>query len=176
MNLLLMGLRGSGKSTFGRKLALRLNRPFVDLDDLTPGQMAETTVADAFANQGEPAFRAAEIRALIGVLVQDNQVIALGGGTPTAPGFTDLVAAARTSRGVRLIYLRASAESLRSHLRHARNAHRPSLTGKDPLAEIDEILARRDPLYQSLADVIVNCDVRPRGEILDELERVSVEG
>lgn len=173
MNLLLIGLRGSGKSTFGRKLALRLGRPFIDLDDLTPGEMGEVAVAEAFTRHGEPAFRTAEIQALTRVLNHDNQVIALGGGTPTAPGFVDLLVQARARTPARLIYLRASADFLRLHLRNARNAHRPSLTGKDLLAEIDEILARRDPIYTSLADAIVACDGRPRGDIIDELASLA---
>src|ERR1044071_4244818 len=124
MNLLLMGLRGSGKSTLGRKLAHRLNRAFVDLDDLTPGEMGEVAVAEAFTKHGEPAFRAAEIHALARVLVHDHQIVAPGGGSPTAPGFAELLTAARARGAARLVYLRASADTLRAHLRNARNAPR----------------------------------------------------
>lgn len=194
MHLLLMGLRGSGKSTFGRKLAHRLQRPFIDLDDLTPSEMNEVSVADAFARQGEPAFRAAEVRALSRVLGPPTQppldgagkqagdagtraagslIIALGGGTPTAPGFDELLAPHRASGAARLIYLRASAGALRAHLQHARNAHRPSLTGQSPLAEIGEVLLRRDPLYLRLADAVIETDERARGEILDQLARLA---
>lgn len=173
MNLLLIGLRGSGKSTFGRRLAQRLDRPFIDLDDLTPAELAEASVADAFTRHGEPAFRAAEVRALIKVLAIDNQVIALGGGTPTAPGAADLLRAGQASGTLKLIYLRASPQSLRRHLTGARNTHRPSLTGQDPLAEIEEVLAQRDGLYQTLANIVYQTDDRTKEQILTELERLA---
>ncbi|MCC6677071.1 MAG: AAA family ATPase [Phycisphaerales bacterium] len=170
MNLLLIGLRGSGKSTIGRKLARRLARDFVDLDDLTPGEAGEATVTDVFTKQGEPAFRAAEARALAQALSRDRQVIALGGGTPTAPGAAELLRKARADGRARLIYLRASAATLRMHLKDSHNAHRPSLTGRNILDEIDDLLAQRDGPYRAIADVIIETDGRARGEVLRELE------
>lgn len=170
MNLILLGLRGSGKSTLGRKLARRLAWPFIDLDHLTPGEAGEATVADVFQNQGESAFRAAEARALAKVLAGDGQVIALGGGTPTVPGAVGLMEQARAAGRARLIYLRASAATLRRHLADARNAHRPSLTGKGILEEVEDLLAQRDGPYRALADVVIETDGRPRSDVLRALE------
>lgn len=154
-HIVLMGLRGSGKSSAGRLLAARLGLPFSDLDDLTPAMLGRSSVAEVWNLDGEPAFRAAEARALAHVLDQPPSVIGLGGGTPTAPGVSDMLRLAE-STGIVLIYLRASAAQLRDHL-HAGGLgdHRPSLTGKDPLQEIDDVLRRRDPLYSDLASVVL---------------------
>ncbi|MBY0262467.1 MAG: hypothetical protein K2Q20_08995, partial [Phycisphaerales bacterium] len=84
--IVLIGLRGSGKSTLARLLAKRLGLIPVDLDDRTPGFAGQPTVAAVFANLGEPAFREAEARALRQALAEPGIVLALGGGTPTAPG------------------------------------------------------------------------------------------
>jgi shikimate kinase len=154
-NLILIGLRGSGKTTLGRLLAERTRREFVDLDAMTPRLLGAPNVSAAWTRHGEAAFRRAELRALIDVLARDSSVLALGGGTPAAAGAADLLLAERRSGRARVVYLYADAETLRSRLRDADNSDRPSLTGADPLSEIDAVLARRDPLYRDLADDVL---------------------
>lgn len=159
MNIALIGLRGSGKSTLGPRVAAALRCGFIDLDELVPGRLQAPSIAQAWAVHGEAAFRKAEFEELGRVLdMYDDQVIALGGGTPTAPGAAALLEQQRTLGSLRVFYLRGSARTLRARLAAADNAHRPSLTGKSPLDEIDAVLAARDPLYLSLADVVVTID------------------
>src|SRR5215831_318416 len=105
--IVLIGLRGSGKTTIGRALGAALALPFVDLDELTAKAMGARTVGEAFRSGGQAAFRAAEARALREALLKRDQVLALGGGTPTAPGAADAMCAAQRG-GARLIYLRAT--------------------------------------------------------------------
>jgi len=157
-----MGLRGCGKTTAGRLLAARLKRPFVDLDDVTPGELGCRSVADAWTKHGESAFRHAEVMALTRVLSRDGQVIALGGGTPTAPGAPNLLEHVGDSGRATIVYLRAPAEVLRQRLVTANNAHRPSLTGLGGLEEIEGVMAVRDPIYRELAQhVIETGDLTP---------------
>ncbi len=175
--LVLIGLRGSGKTTVGRLLATRLQGReadgpgFVDLDDRTPAVLGCDSVADAWEAHGESAFRDAEMQALGAILSVDDKVcrvLALGGGTPTAPGAEAMLASQRDRGRVVLVYLRAMPDTLRERLSHADNRDRPALLGgKDPLDEIDAVFARRDPLYRQLATVEVACDGMSAKEVAD---------
>lgn len=160
-SLVLMGLRGSGKSTIGRALADRSGRRFIDLDDETKQYLGAGTIAELFARFGEERFRKAEYRALVNQafpMTTLGPVVALGGGTPTAPMAADFLRSAR-SRGLgRIVYLRATPTTLRGRLATADNRDRPSLTGAGMLEEIDGLFAERDPLYWSLADEVIEVD------------------
>lgn len=173
-NLILIGLRGSGKSTIGRAVAVRLARPFVDLDDLTPRELGCTSVAEAWS-RGEGAFRAAEVGALRNVIETDNQVIALGGGTPTAPGAADLLREHRDGGRAVIIYLRATPEILRERLADADNAHRPALLpgSSDPLSEIDRVHTARDPVYRALASAVIETGTLPEADVIAEIARLG---
>lgn len=190
---ILMGLRGSGKSTLGRRLAEDSGARFIDLDDRTRARLACRTVAEAFETRGEKAFRQAEVASLRDVLDEMRQaagpdqhrnndqheggsarapaplVVALGGGTPTAPGAADLLREAAAA-GARIIYLHASAATLRARLKDG-DPNRPALTGAGLLAEIDEILGARDSLYRSLATVVVETDGLDVDAALDALRQ-----
>ncbi|MCL4221826.1 MAG: hypothetical protein KJZ65_10715 [Phycisphaerales bacterium] len=157
-SVLLIGLRGSGKTTLGRELAQRLHRPFIDLDDETKAQLHCSTIGQAWEKYGESGFRQAEVRALKRVLSKTGQVVALGGGTPTAPGAREVIEQAQLAKTAYVIYLRAGAHTLRERLGKCDLTDRPSLTGTDTIAEIDLILARRDGLYRSLADEVIDVD------------------
>lgn len=166
---MLIGLRGSGKSTLGRALAAAQGCVFVDLDEVTPQVMGFGSVAEAWGARGESEFRAAEAAALQEALRGDGVVIALGGGTPTAPGCAERLIEERRAGRVVVAYLRAEPAALRERLRGRIDASRPSLTGKDPLAEIDDVFAARDPLYQRLATRMVE-NVR---SVEDGVERLG---
>lgn len=168
-NLLLIGLRGSGKSTVGRLTARRLGREFVDLDDLTPREMGYPSVAQAWAAGGEGAFREAETVALRKLLRGAGQVIALGGGTPTNRESRGLIEEAQSGGGALVVYLRAPADVLRSRLEGADNADRPTLTGAGTLEEIEAIFDQRDPTYRALADWVVEVGAMTLEQAADSL-------
>jgi shikimate kinase len=170
MKLVLMGLRGSGKSTLGGRLASERGLRFIDLDERTPGELGARTVAEAWALFGEPAFREAEVRALRAAIADDPGILALGGGTPTAPGAAEIIRGFKGHAGAaRVVYLRASAAVLSARLRASGMAGRPSLTGADPIGEVAAVLAARDPLYMSLADAVVDVGGKSEGEALADL-------
>lgn len=156
-SLILVGLRGSGKTTLGRRLGGELDRPFVDLDDETAALMRSPDAGAAIRAHGLDAFRAAEVKALAGVLRGEGLVVALGGGTPTAPGAPALIREEQRHARVSVAYLRASAETLRRRLA-ADPTDRPGLIADDPLAEIERVLEARDEAYKRLANVVIEVD------------------
>jgi len=83
---------------------------------------------------------------------EEVPILALGGGTPTAPGAEALLRA--RAPGWKIVYLRAAAEVLSARIREGKG--RPSLTGGDPAEEVGEVLERRDPLYLALADEVID--------------------
>jgi shikimate kinase len=187
--LILIGLRGSGKTTIARLLGARLNRPAVDLDDLTPTYLREKTAGDALRVHGEPAFRRAELAALQDALKTPGTILALGGGTPTAPGVAEMLEGAKKQGLAHIIYLRATEPTLRARLlprpggggaggsataegevRHASptpESARPSLTGKGTLEEIGVLLNLRDTLYKTLASSVIDVNTKTQAEIVD---------
>jgi len=167
--ILLIGLRGSGKTTVARLLAKRLNREAIDLDELTPTYLGEKTAGDALRHRGEPAFRRAELAALIHALKTPGRVIALGGGTPTAPGVAELLESGRKQNSLIIIYLRASAETLRARLAAEAHTDRPTLTGQGTLEEIGVLLNLRDTLYKSLATLVLAVDQNTPEVVTDRI-------
>lgn len=152
-----MGLRGSGKSTLGRALAAALGAPCTDLDERTAARLGATTAGEAFRRFGENAFRTAESEALEEVLAATPCILALGGGTPTAPGAADLIACARREGRAYVVFLDPPLDVLTARLR-VETGDRPSLTGRGVIEEMEEIAARRRPLYAALADLVVGRD------------------
>jgi shikimate kinase len=162
-----MGLRGSGKTTVGRLLADRLDLDFTDLDDVVAERLGCATVAEAWHAFGQERFRIEESAALRHRLGRRG-VLALGGGTPTAPGAAESLRDATDSRVTRLIYLRALPAVLRDRLRMTDIASRPSITGGAPLDEIDKVFGQRDGLFEKLATQVIDAGQRPV-EVVDQL-------
>jgi shikimate kinase len=152
-NILLMGARGSGKTTVGRALSLRLDFPFVDLDDVVLARFEEASVTEVWKHRGEAAWRRAEAEMLESTLAETGQVVGLGGGTPMIEACASLIEAERAAGRVWTAYLACSAEVLAGRLRAARG-DRPSLTGGDPADEIVTVVIARDATYRRLADFV----------------------
>ncbi|MEO0477167.1 MAG: shikimate kinase [Planctomycetota bacterium] len=154
MNVVLLGYRGSGKTSIGKQLANELWKDFVDLDDITRKRFNNQTIAEIWEQYGEAGFRQAESEAAAELLAKDGLVIALGGGTlTTESGKTAVTAADNTTR----IYLSCAADVLAERIAGDATtaSERPSLTGaKDPAAEVEEVLAQRAPVYREVADIV----------------------
>ena len=99
--IVLTGFMGSGKSTLGPLLAVRLGWSFVDLDDVIEAESG-TTITELFARHGEPAFREREHAAIARLAASDRQVLALGGGAIEHPANRTLLL---TTPGTLLIHL-----------------------------------------------------------------------
>lgn len=82
MKVFVVGFMGAGKTTVGRELAVRLDAPFFDLDELIEAG-EKMSIKDLFAQQGEPYFRKREREVLRSTRHLEHAVIATGGGTFT---------------------------------------------------------------------------------------------
>lgn len=181
-NVLLIGLRGSGKSTVGPRLAEAIGHQFIDLDPVTLWRLKCATVEEAWRAHGAPRFREMEVEALRDALGHPARVIAAGGGTPTAPDAVKLIQSARGAGGLVVVYLRVLPAILRRRLQAPRPAeapvsragdpNRPSLTGRDPVEEIEDIYTQRDPRYSELADSLVNGEKSPDEVVADIMQMV----
>ncbi|MDO3381037.1 shikimate kinase AroK [Gilvimarinus algae] len=149
-HVFLVGPMGVGKSTIGRLLAGELGLAFRDTDRI----IEERTGADIpwiFDMEGESGFRLRETQVLEDVCREAPAIIATGGGIVTQPRNRELM----TDFGV-VCYLQASVDQLVE--RTARDRKRPLLQVDKPRDKIVEILAEREPLYRSVADIVVNTD------------------
>jgi len=165
MHVLLIGPRASGKTSVGRWLAKHLSRPFVDLDDRALAQFDEDTVRDVFERHSEDAWRAAEVRALSQVLpAEAPHIIALGGGTPMIEAAQERLELEQNAGRAFIVYLRTDPDALRQRL-SSDPGDRPSLTGADPIGEIETVLKQRAATYEALADLICDTDERSPDEI-----------
>ncbi|MCE2967072.1 MAG: shikimate kinase [Phycisphaerales bacterium] len=159
--VILLGLRASGKSTVGPMVAAALGTVFVDLDDELARDSGAARAGDVLRSLGEAGFRERERASLdrvLGMSIDACGVLALGGGTPTWDASRVLLERERSSGRAMLVYLRASAETLADRLRRSDPAQRPALLGSDPVAEVSELLSRRDGLYAALANAVVRVD------------------
>src|SRR3954447_797741 len=149
MSVILLGYRGCGKTTVGRRLADRLWTKFVDTDELLVAA-AGKSIADVFAQDGEKHFRDLEVEAVRKALEsKEDPVISLGGGAVLREETRKLLLASPFKR----LYLRCEpAELLRRIEADPESAtNRPSLTEHGGgLAEIVELLKIREPLYRQV--------------------------
>jgi shikimate kinase len=146
--VLLLGMMGSGKSSVGDALRQRTGWPFVDNDALVEAATG-FTARELLARRGEPAMRAAETAALETALALPPPVVAA-----TAAGtILDADNRRRLAGGGFVVWLDAPAEVLAA--RAAGAAHRPWLDD-DPVGWFRAAVAERRPLYESVADLVVD--------------------
>ncbi len=146
MSIFLIGYRGSGKTTIGRRLADQLWQQFLDSDELIVRQ-AGKTIREIFDQDGEPAFRAIEAMVVRDLARLGDHVISLGGGAV----LREENRSALKEGAHKVVYLRCEPETLlRRILADPSTANsRPHLTGLGgTLEEIRSLLAVREPLYR----------------------------
>jgi len=156
----LVGMMGAGKSSIGRRLALRLGIPFVDAD-VEIEKAAGMTINDIFAVRGEAEFRAGEARVILRLLESGPQVLATGGGAFTNPDTRTAIGAKGIS-----IWLKAEFDVLMKRIK--RRHDRPLLKTADPGATLRKLMEERDPVY-ALADLTVQSREVMHEKIVDEI-------
>ena len=159
-NVVLVGFMGSGKSTVGAHLAKRLDRPFIDLDDLIEAD-AGRSVAEIFSSDGEAGFRDRESNCLRRVLEQDGAVVAVGGGAPMRDENWD-----RIRHGNSVVALMADPAELARRLNGSTG--RPLLESGAPSA-IASLLPHRLSRYRE-ADLVIRTDGIEPPKVADQLQ------
>ncbi|MER7498474.1 shikimate kinase [Streptomyces pharetrae] len=154
--VVLVGPMGVGKSTVGRLLAERLGLGFRDTDDDVVAAESRT-IAEIFAEGGEPYFRAVEKRAVRRALAEHDGVLALGGGAILDPDTRALLA----GRPVVCLWMEADEAARRTRL----DADRPLLAAGDPGGQWRELTEARRHLYEEVARAVVATDGRTPDEV-----------
>lgn len=164
MAVVLIGYRGSGKTTVGRLLAARLLVPFVDTDELIV-QVAGRPIAAIFADDGEPAFRTRETDAIRAAVQTRGAVLSVGGGAVEAEANRALLVGFGPA-----IWLDAPAETLWQRMQSdaATATSRPDLVGGG-LEEVRQVLERRRPIYAAMAAMVVPVAHREPAAIAAEI-------
>ena len=142
-----VGLPGSGKSTVGRHLARRLDRPFRDSDEVIERRIG-TSIREFFEREGEESFRDLEQTVIDGLTRGEPCVLSTGGGAVLRPANRQ-----HLQQRTHVVYLHAVPDEVFRRLRHDRN--RPLLQVPDPLARLRDLYVLRDPLYRECAKFIV---------------------
>ncbi|MTB67468.1 shikimate kinase AroL [Providencia sp. wls1943] len=148
----IIGPRGSGKTTIGKKLAENTGYQFIDTDKLIL-EHAGMSIADIVQQQGWDYFRQLESQILASIEPQ-KAIVSTGGG---------IILASENQQVMRdngtVIYLRSTPEILAQRLAAEPQAEqRPSLTGKSLLEEIEEVMKQRDPIYLSTAHHVIDAN------------------
>jgi shikimate kinase len=158
-NIVLIGFMGSGKSTVGRELHLRLGYPLVDMDQVIE-QRAGKPITAIFADEGEEVFRRMETDLLKELTdpAAPPRIISTGGGVV---GSAENRALLRNMGYV--VWLDAPVETILE--RTSKSRQRPLLHTEDPAARIRELLAVREPLYQETAHLKLDTAGLDSGEL-----------
>jgi shikimate kinase len=150
-NLFLIGYRGSGKTSVAAELAALLGWPWLDTD-VEIERRAGKSIREIFADEEEVGFRRREAAVVAEAAAGERHVVALGGGAVLWPDNRQALA----GRGA-VVWLQASPQTLWQRIRDDPTtfARRPNLTAEGGLAEVERMLAQREPLYAAWADWIV---------------------
>ncbi len=164
--LVLVGMMGSGKTAIGRRLAQRLNLPFVDSDHEIE-TAHRLSVSEIFASHGEAYFRDGERRVLARLIGEGQRVIATGGGAFINPQTREFIRSHAVS-----IWLKAEFDVLMRRVR--KRPTRPLLQNADPEGVMARLMAERYPIYGE-ANLTTQSRDAPHEviieEILESLER-----
>ncbi len=159
-SVVLVGMMGAGKSSIGRRLAVRLGVPFADADSEIE-VAAGMSIPDIFSTYGEPYFRAGETRVIARLLESGPQVLATGGGAFMNADTRSAIAAHGVS-----IWLKAEFDVLMRRIK--RRQDRPLLKTEDPAETLRALIAERYPVYAK-ADITIQSREVPHEKIVDEI-------
>ena len=162
LRIALIGLRGAGKTTLGRRLAEKLDVPFIELARAIEAE-AGMAIDEIFALSGQAAFRRHELRALERVIGMNRKaVISTGGGL-----VTEAATFQRLLEGCWTVWVRASPEEHMARVL-AQGDRRPMAGNAEAMEDLRRILVQREALYRK-ADAVLDTSGRSVDDALAEL-------
>lgn len=165
MTLTLIGYRATGKTTLARLLAERLGWDWIDAD-VEIERRARKTIANIFAEDGEQAFRDLEAQVIAELCGRPQLVLAAGGGAVLRAESRNAMREAGS-----VVWLKAFPETI--HARMSGDAttsdRRPNLTSQGGLAEIVDLLKRREAIYQEASEFGLDTDGKSPEQLADEI-------
>ncbi len=164
-HIILIGYRGTGKTSVGRKLAETLGLPSYDTDQMIMDRLGKT-IKDWVEEKGWEAFRQEENTIIRELSSLRSGVVSLGGGAVMDPGNREQL----RLMGL-IVWLTADIETILTRMEADphNTDNRPPLSEKDWENETREILNQRLPLYQQLADFSIDTDGKKIGGIVEEI-------
>jgi shikimate kinase len=165
MILTLIGYRATGKTTLAALLSRRLGWQWIDADAEIERRSGKS-IAKIFAEDGEPAFRDLEAQVIADLCRRDKLVLAAGGGAPMREENRR-----KLRQNGKVVWLAARPETILKRMSADASTpeRRPSLTGQNPLDEIVQLLALREPIYREAADCIIDTENRAPEDLTDEI-------
>ena len=160
--IFLIGPMGAGKTAVGKALARQLRLEFLDSDSEIESRTG-VDIGFIFEKEGEAGFRRREADAIDALSRRDGIVLATGGGAVVTPANRR-----RLGRRGTVVYLLATPAQQYERVRHS--SHRPLLDNPDPKAVLERLFEERDPLYRSIADIVMKTD---RSRVTDVARRIA---
>lgn len=162
MNVVLIGYRGTGKSTVGKIVAARLGRLLVSTDAEIV-KVAGQSISEIVEQHGWEHFRDLESKVCQELARRNGLVIDTGGGAILRSRNVEVL-----RETGRLFWLTALVSTITERIAH--DTERPSITGvKSFVDEIQDVLRERTPKYQAAADYVIETDGKPVTQVADEI-------
>ena len=162
--IVLIGPPGCGKSTVGRALSHELKLTFSDTDTLIE-EREKCSISDIFTEQGEGYFRAIEEEVVAKGLNNENGVLSLGGGAILSEATQELL----RSSGSEIIFLDVSITGAAPRIGF--NRDRPLIL-HNPRGQWQTLMEARRPIYESIADTVIDVNTKTEIDIVDEILEV----
>lgn len=147
-NIFLVGLMGAGKTTIGRQLAKSLRWPFYDSDKAIE-ERTGVDISTIFEFEGEDGFRDREEKMILQLTQMKGIVMATGGGVVIREKNRN-----QLKKNGFLVYLQCPIDKILERTKH--DLQRPLLQTDNPRGRLETLLSQREPLYSTIADLIVD--------------------